>query len=50
MPQNLFAQIVCPRPKVWYFGEKRLRWASVFRGMYYVHVDKFCLQIINKNY
>ena len=34
MPQNLFAQIVCPSPKVWDFdekraAEKRLHWASV---------------------
>ena len=30
MPKNLFAQIVCPSPKVWYFNEKRsLHWASV---------------------
>ena len=31
MPQNLFAQIVCPSPKVWDFNEKRLHWASVVR-------------------
>ena len=31
MPQNLFAQIVCPNPKVWDFDEKRLHWASVVR-------------------
>ena len=29
MPQNLFAQIVCPSAKVWYFDGKRLHWASV---------------------
>ena len=32
MPQNLSAQIVCPRPKVWDFYEKRLHWSSVVRG------------------
>ena len=29
MLQNLSAQFFCPRPKVLYFNEKRLRWASV---------------------
>ena len=29
MPQNLFAQFVCPSPKVWDFNEKMLHWASV---------------------
>ena len=29
MPQNLSTQIVCPSPKVWDFGEKRLHWAYV---------------------
>ena len=33
MPQNLSAQIFCPSPKVWYFDEKRLHWASVVRGL-----------------
>ena len=32
-PQNLSAQIVCPSPKVWYFDEKRLHWASVVRSL-----------------
>jgi hypothetical protein len=32
MPQNLSAQIVCPRPKVLDFNEKRLHWVSVVRG------------------
>jgi hypothetical protein len=32
MPQILSAHIVCPRPKVWDFDEKRLHWASVVRG------------------
>ena len=31
MPQNLYAQFVCPSPKVWDFIEKRLHWASVVR-------------------
>ena len=31
MPQDLSAQIVCPRPKVWDFNEKRLHQASVVR-------------------
>ena len=26
MPQNLFAQIVCPSPKVWDFDEKKTSW------------------------
>ena len=29
MPQNLFAQFICPNPKVLDFNEKRLHWASV---------------------
>ena len=29
MPQNLYAQFVCPSPKVPDFNEKRLHWASV---------------------
>ena len=29
MPQNLSTQIVCPSPKDWDFGEKRLHWAYV---------------------
>ena len=33
MPQNLSAQFVCPNPKVLYFNEKRLHWASVVRGV-----------------
>ena len=28
---NLFAQVVCPSPKVWDFDEKRLLWVSVVR-------------------
>ena len=31
MPQNLFAQSVCPSPKVLDFNEKKLHWASVVR-------------------
>ena len=32
MPQLHFqGRIVCPSPKVWYFDEKRLHWASVVR-------------------
>ena len=41
MPQNLFAQIVCPSPKVWDFDEKRLHWAFVVRGH-----NVWCLYII----
>ena len=33
MPQNLSAQIVCPRLKVWYFDKKGLHWASVVRDL-----------------
>ena len=29
MPSNLFAQFVCPSPKVLDFNKKRLYWASV---------------------
>ena len=29
MPQNLSVQFVFPSPKVLYFNEKRLHWASV---------------------
>ena len=32
MPQILYAQFVCPSPKVLDFSEKRLHWASVLRG------------------
>ena len=35
MPQNLSAQFVCPTPKVWYFSEKRLHWASIVRDVDY---------------
>ena len=31
IPQNLPAQFFCPSPKVLYFDEKRLHWASVVR-------------------
>ena len=40
MPQNLFAQIVCPSPKVWDFDEKRLHWASVVRVSGYLATFK----------
>jgi hypothetical protein len=33
IPQNLFAQFVCPSPKVWDFDEKRLHWAFEVRGL-----------------
>ena len=33
IPPKLFAQIVCPSPKVWDFDEKRLHWAFVVRGI-----------------
>ena len=33
MSRNLYAQIVCPSPKVWDFDEKRLHWASVVREL-----------------
>ena len=35
MPQNLFAQFVCPSPKVLDFNGKRLHWASVVRAQCY---------------
>ena len=28
IPKILFAQIVCPNPKVWDLDEKRLHWAD----------------------
>ena len=31
MPQNLFAQFVCPSPKVLDFNEERLYWGSIVR-------------------
>ena len=31
MPQNFFAQFVCPSPKVLDLDEKRLHWASIVR-------------------
>ena len=31
IPQNVFALIVCPSPKVWDFDKKRLHWVSVVR-------------------
>ena len=33
--QNLFAQIVCPSPKVLDFNEKSLHWASEVRAFCY---------------
>ena len=34
MPQNFFAQFVCPSPKVLDFSEKKkLYWASIVRGL-----------------
>ena len=37
MPQNLFAQFFCPRPKILDFNEKKasLQWLSVVRGALY---------------
>jgi hypothetical protein len=35
MPKNLFAQFVCPSPKVLDFNEKRFHWASVVCGCSY---------------
>ena len=31
MPRNLCSQFVCPSPKVLYFDEKMLHWASIVR-------------------
>ena len=33
MPHDISAQFVCPSPKVLYFNQKRLYWASVVRGL-----------------
>ena len=37
--QNLSAQTLCPRPKIWDFNEKRLYWASVVRGLKEYPID-----------
>ena len=39
--QNLYAQFVCPSPKVWDFDEKRLHWASVVRGAGHKNKNEF---------
>ena len=36
MPQSLFAQFVCPSPKVLDFSEKRLHWASIVRDSHII--------------
>ena len=36
MPENLFAQFVCPSPKSLDFNEKRLHWVSVVRALQYI--------------
>ena len=33
IPQYLYAQFVCPSPKVLDFNEKRLHWASIVRDL-----------------
>ena len=40
IPHNLFAQFVCPSPKVLDFNEKRLHWVSVVRGLEHTEKDK----------
>ena len=47
MPQNAFAQIVCPSPKVWDFDEKSLYWAFVVRGRKHVVLSSSRLQYQN---
>ena len=39
-PKNLFAQFVCPSPKVLDFIEKRLHWASEVRGFFHFSISK----------
>ena len=41
MPQNSYAQFVCPSPKVLDFNEKRLHWGSV-------HCCMKCPQILRE--
>ena len=52
MPQNLFAQIVCPSPNVWDFYEKRLHWASVVRVSEYLATFKGAnyLRFLHQNF
>ena len=42
VPRYLFAQFVCPSPKVPDLNEKRLHWASVVRGTNYGSSLKWC--------
>ena len=49
MPQNLSDQIVCQSPKVWYFDEKRLHWASVFCGLISCHSVRNAIAPITSN-
>ena len=49
IPQNLSAQIVYPRPKVWGFNEKRLHYASVVRGFLGKHYQKFASKLKKNN-
>ena len=46
MPQNLFAQFVCPNPKVLDFIEKRLHWASVIHVVNYSFYATFVTYVI----
>ena len=48
MPQNLFAQFVCPCPKVLDFNKKRLHWASVIREYDIVEHSKLKKKMVLK--
>ena len=45
IPQNLFAQIVCPSPKVRDFDEKRLHWPSIVRVDAYSFVSTGAMKL-----
>jgi hypothetical protein len=47
MPQNLFAQFVCPSPKLLDFNEKILHWASVVREVKERNRDSVCILSLN---
>ena len=48
IPPKLFAQIVCPSPKVWDFGEKRHYWASVVRAALHAKILHNSQVFLNK--
>ena len=48
MPQTLFAQFVCPSPKVLDFNEKRPHWTFVVRA-YYNQWNLLILHLLKTN-